>query len=151
VVEVYLGIKWLHVLSACIAFGSNVTHIFWILAANRDPGHRANTLRLVKKIDDRMSVPCYGLAVVCGVTMWMWQWPTNSSWIIASVILTTVLAIMGICFGVFMKKWIRLAEHRPPDTVTLPVLSRRLTVWWIGITVSAVAIIFLMVRKPMLW
>jgi hypothetical protein len=89
--------------------------------------------------------------VICGVTMWMWQWPTNSSWIIASVVLTGILASMGIAYGPFMKKWIRLAGHNPADSSELPVLARRLTVLWAGITGSALVVLFLMVRKPMLW
>ena len=150
-VELYLGVKWLHILCACIGLGSNITHMFWILAANRDPVHRANTLRLVKKIDDLMAVPSYVVAVAAGTTMWMWQWPTNTSWIIASVILTAVLAIGGIAYGPFMHRWVRLARENPENTQELPVLSRRLTISWGAITASALIILFLMVRKPMLW
>ena len=89
-------LKWLHISTAAIAFGSNVTHLFWILAANNDPVHRANILRLVKKIDDRLSVPCYAIMVICGVAMWLWQWPAAESWLIASASLTAVLSAMGI-------------------------------------------------------
>lgn len=150
-VEFYLGIKWLHIICACIGFGSNVTHLFWIIAANRDPVHRANILRLVKKIDDRMAVPAYIVAVICGSIMWFWQWPGNSSWLIASVVLTGLLATAGIMYGPFMKKWIRLADENPSGGKALPVLARRLTWLWGGITGSAFLILFLMVRKPMLW
>ena len=150
-VELYLAIKWLHIICASIGFGSNVTHMFWILAANRDGAHRANILRLVKKIDDLMAVPSYIVAVTCGAIMWFWQWPGNSSWLIASVILTSVLAISGIIYGPFMKRWIRLAREEPANTTSLPVLSRRLTWLWAGITGSAFMILFLMVRKPTLW
>lgn len=150
-VEVYLGIKWLHIICACIGFGSNVTHLFWLIAANRDPVNRANILGLVKKIDDRMAVPAYIVAVTCGSIMWFWQWPGNSSWLIASVILTAVLATTGIIYGPFMKKWIRLAREEQSDGTALPVLARRLTWLWAGITGSAFMILFLMVRKPMLW
>ena len=57
--EMYFGIKWIHIIGACIAFGSNVTHLFWILSANGDPANRANILRLVKKIDDYLAIPAY--------------------------------------------------------------------------------------------
>lgn len=150
-VEVYLAIKWLHIICACIGFGSNVTHMFWILAANRDPVHRANILRLVKKIDDLMAVPSYIVAVACGSIMWFWQWPGNSSWLIASVILTAVLATSGIIYGPFMKKWIRLAREEKENGQSLATYQRRLTWMWGGITASAFVILFLMVRKPMLW
>ncbi len=149
--DLYIGLKWLHIISICIAFGSNVTHIFWIIAANRDPIHRANILRLVKKIDDRLSVPAWVLATICGISMWLWQWPVNSSWIIVSIVLTMILMIMGIAFGPFMYKWIGLAQDPSPDNQPLSTLSRRLTTWWIGITAATFFVLYLMVFKPVLW
>jgi len=152
--EMYFSIKWLHVVGACIGFGSNMTHLFWILSANSDPANRANILRLVKKIDDYMAIPAYIVTIACGMTMWLWKWPTDTPWIIASLILSAVLTFMGISFGPFMKKWIRMAkkaQENPEDFTRLPVLARRLTMWWAGIAGSVIVIIYLMVRKPMLW
>ena len=149
--EVYIGLKWLHIVAVCVAFGSNITHVFWIIAANRDAVHRANILRLVKKIDDRLAVPTWALATVCGVTMWLWQWPVNSSWIIVSLIVTVILTVMGITFGPFMYKWIALAKDPDPENQRLKDLSRRLTAWWIGITVATFFVLYLMVFKPALW
>jgi uncharacterized membrane protein len=149
--ELYVTIKWLHIIGACIGFGSNITHLFWLMSANRDPANRANILRLVKKIDDFMAIPAYIVTIGAGLTMWLWKWPTNTSWIIASLILSIVLTVMGISYGPFMKRWIRMAREQPDDTATLTTWSHRLTVWWAGIAGSVFIIIFLMVRKPMLW
>lgn len=149
--NVYTGLKWLHVVSISIGFGSNITHIFWIIAANRDPVHRANILRLIKKIDDRLAVPAWVLATICGATMWLWQWPTNTSWVIVSLVLTLVLSGMGIAFGPFMYKWIGLAKDQSSDSQYLQTLSRRLTIWWIGISVMVFVVLYLMVFKPALW
>ncbi len=148
--ELYLFLKWLHVVAACVGFGSNVTHFFWLLSANADPPHRANTLRLVKKIDDRMAVPAYVVAIGCGAAMWWWRWPAWDSWIVASVALTALLAAMGTAYGPFMKRWIRLAGE-PQGSAQLATLSRRLTVWWAGISLSVLVILYLMVWKPALW
>ena len=149
--DVYISLKWLHIASVCIAFGSNVTHIFWIVAANHDAAHRANILRLVKKIDDRLAVPAWVVATICGAVMWLWQWPVNSSWIIVSLVLTVILTSMGLAFGPFMYKWIGLAKDSSPDNQTLMTLSRRLTIWWVGITAATVVVLYLMVFKPSLW
>jgi len=149
--DVYIGLKWLHIVSICIAFGSNVTHIFWIIAANRDPVHRANILRLIKKIDDRLAVPAWVVATICGTIMWLWQWPVNSSWIIVSLVLTVILSIMGISFGPFMYKWIDLAKDPCADNQPLLTLSRRLTIWWICIAAAVFFVLYLMVFKPVLW
>jgi uncharacterized membrane protein len=148
--ELYIFLKWLHIGSAAVAFGSNVTHMFWIIAANADPVHRANILRLVKKIDDRLAVPSYAILVACGVSMWIMNWPLNSSWIIMSLILTTIVTIMGISFGPFMNRWIRMARAEPADS-RLPVWTRRLTIWWGAICLSVPVILYFMVFKPTLW
>ena len=50
-----------------------------------------------------------------------------------------------------MKKWIRLAREEKTNGDTLMLYTRRLTWMWAGITTSAFIILFLMVRKPMLW
>lgn len=149
--EIYLSLKWLHIVSACIGFGSNVTHIFWLLAANADPVHGSNILRLIKKIDDRLAVPAYVVATICGTTMWLSLWPTNTPWIIVSLVLTLVLAAMGTAYGPFMKKWIRLTARQPPDQQQIAGLARGLTFSWIGITVSVFVVLYLMVWKPILW
>lgn len=149
--EMYFSLKWLHIVGACVGFGSNMTHLFWILSANSDPINRANILRLVKKIDDYLAVPAYTVTIAAGIAMWLWKWPTDASWIIASLILSVILTLMGISFGPFMKKWIRMAKERPDDMQRLPVLARRLTAWWAGIVATVFVIVYLMVRKPMLW
>mgnify|MGYP003477067037 FL=1 len=149
--EIYLSLKWLHVASASIGFGSNVTHIFWLLAANADTLHGSNILRLIKKIDDRLAVPAYIVTTICGTTMWLSLWPTNTPWIIVSLVVTLVLATMGTIYGPFMKRWIRLTTQPQADAQQIAGLSRVLTSAWIGITVSVFVVLYLMIWKPVLW
>ena len=152
--EFYITLKWLHIATAAIAFGSNMTHFFWLIAANAkgggDPAHRSDILRLVKKIDDRLAVPCYAIMVACGASMWIMQWPLNSSWIVISLVLTTIITIMGISFGPFMNRWVKMAKADPMDE-RLPVWSRRLTIWWGMICLSVPVIMYFMVFKPSYW
>ena len=61
--EMYFSIKWLHIIGACIGFGSNITHLFWLMSANQDPINRANILRVVKKVDDLLAVPSYIITI----------------------------------------------------------------------------------------
>jgi uncharacterized membrane protein len=145
--NLYILLKWFHVLAVCIAFGSNVTHIFWLFSANADLVSGTEKLRVVKKIDDRLAVPAYVIAIGCGVAMWLWKWPLMSSWIIVSLLISTVLTVMGIAFGPFMKKWIALAAAQPGGE-DLVRLSRRLTMWWISIAAAVVIVLYLMVWKP---
>jgi uncharacterized membrane protein len=134
-----------------VAFGSNVTHLFWLFSANGDPISGAEKLRVVKIIDDRLAVPSYVITIGAGIAMWLWQWPAGTSWIVASLALSVVLAAMGIAFGPFMYRWIRLAAEQPPGEPRLALLSRRLTIWWGAITFSVLVILYLMIWKPTLW
>jgi uncharacterized membrane protein len=149
--DIYLSLKWLHIASACIGFGSNVTHVFWLFAANADPLNRSNILRLIKKIDDRLAVPAYIVTTICGTAMWLSLWPTNTPWIIVSLVVTLLLASMGTIYGPFMKRWIRLTAQPQPDVRQIAGLSRVLTSAWVGITVSVFGVLYLMVWKPVLW
>ena len=83
--------------------------------------------------------------------MWFWQWPTNTSWVIVSLVLTLLLSGMGIAFGPFMYKWIGLAKISSSDNQPLVTLSRRLTIWWIGISAMVFFVLYLMVFMPALW
>ena len=153
--ELYLFVKWLHIASAAIAFGSNITHLFWLMAANKtdSPARRSEILRLVKKIDDYMAIPAYIILLICGVTMWLWHWPLESSWIIASLVLTLILAAMGVAFGPFMKRWIRIAGEGSTGSegARLPGLTRALTIWWGCIALTVPLILYFMVWKPLVW
>ena len=149
--ELYISLKWLHVVAASVGFGSNLTHLFWILSANVDAVSGAEKLRVVKKIDDRLSVPAYVVAIGCGVTMWLLQWPIHSSWIITSLVLSSILTVMGISFGPFMKRWIRMAGEHAPGEDPLGIMARRLTIWWAAIVASVFLILYLMITKPTLW
>lgn len=149
--EPYLGLKWLHIVAACVAFGSNVTHIFWLLSAQRDPASRARILKTIKTIDDRLAVPAYVVTILAGAIMWLWHWPPDAAWVIVSIVLTSLLAVMGILYGPVMKKWILLAEARPWGDPELAAIARSLIFWWAVISLSVLVILYLMVRKPALW
>ena len=148
--DIYILLKWFHVLGVCIGFGSNVTHVFWLFSANADLVSGAEKLRVVKKIDDRLAIPAYVLAISCGVIMWLWQWPLMSAWIIVSLLLSSLLTVMGIAFGPFMQRWIALAAEQPGGE-GLVSLSRRLTIWWICIVATVLIVLYLMVWKPVIW
>ena len=63
----FLALKLIHVLSAIVAVGSNVTYAFWLRTT--DPGHRAFVIRGVRRLDRTVANPAYGLLLVTGVLM----------------------------------------------------------------------------------
>jgi Predicted integral membrane protein (DUF2269) len=63
----YLLLKWIHVLMAITAVGTNITHGAWLTRAARGPQYIAFALRGVKTLDDRIAYPAYGALLLTGL------------------------------------------------------------------------------------
>ena len=72
----YLFVKWLHVLAAITALGSNITYEFWLTRAAREPAVPPFTLRGIKLLDDRIANPACGGVVVIAMVYLMVVKPT---------------------------------------------------------------------------
>lgn len=62
----YLVFKWIHVLSAIAALGSNFTFAIWLASAARNPQALTYTLQTIKLIDERLSNWAYRLLLITG-------------------------------------------------------------------------------------
>ena len=62
----YTLLKFVHVLLAITAVGSNITYAIWNARAAAEPTHAAFALRGVAFIDRRVANPAYGLLLVTG-------------------------------------------------------------------------------------
>src|SRR6266567_2872633 len=94
----YSVLKWLHVLLAMLAVGSNMTYGVWIArSAKGDPKYHAQVLRTVKFIDDRMANPAYLLLLVTGLGMV--ALPTGPAittpWLLVALVLYVVAILLG--------------------------------------------------------
>jgi uncharacterized membrane protein len=65
----YVLLKWLHVLAAIVAVGSNITYGMWMTHASRNPESLPFTLHGIQLIDDRVANPAYGVLLVTGLLM----------------------------------------------------------------------------------
>ncbi len=149
----YSIVKWLHILSAMVAVGSNITYGIWISRASRNPEALPFTLRGVKLIDDRLANPAYGLLLITGLLMvFIVRFPLTTPWILTALILYAALALTGF-FGYTptLKRQIQLLESQGPASAEYQTLARRGTLIGILVAILAVSIIFLMVVKPALW
>jgi hypothetical protein len=70
-------ILWLHILSAVVAFGSNLTYFPWLSGVKKSAPSLVFTLRTLKKIDDWMANPAYVLAFFTGAGLCARQAGTN--------------------------------------------------------------------------
>ena len=149
----YLVVKWLHVLSAIVAVGSNVTYGVWIARASRKPDVLSFTLRGIKLIDDRLANPAYGLLLVTGFAMvGLAHLPIRLPWLLTSLVLYTAVVLLGL-FGYTptLREQIRILESEGPRSPRYLALARRGGLLGGVLAVLVTLIVFLMVVKPALW
>jgi uncharacterized membrane protein len=149
----YLILKLLHVLAAIVAVGSNVTYGIWIASASRDGTTLPFTLKVIKRIDDRMSNPAYGLLLVTGVTMMLvGGMPIATSWLVTAFVLYVALVFVGVLgYTPTLKAQIALLERGGRGSKEYLAAANRGQRLGIVIGVLVLLIILLMVMKPTLW
>lgn len=151
--SLFLILKWLHVLFAILAVGANATYGIWLARAKNDRAILPHTLRTIKILDDRLANPAYGMLLLTGLAMVLIvPLPLTTPWIMAGLILYAILLVLGL-FGYTptLKRQIALAESAGPDSAEYQAMARRGMILGIVLAVIAVAIVFVMVTKPVLW
>jgi uncharacterized membrane protein len=147
----YLVFKFIHIASAIVAVGSNITYGVWNIRAAKDPSHLPFALKGIKFIDDRIANPAYGVLLVTGlILMFAGNWGFKL-WIIIALILFAAIVVLAVAvYSPLLRNQIRLAdagETSSPEFVRLSNLGRR---FGPGIGVLVVVILVMMVFKPSL-
>jgi uncharacterized membrane protein len=149
----YLFVKWLHVLAAITALGSNITYGFWLTRAGREPSVLPFTLRGIKLIDDRIANPAYGVLLISGFGMaHLGQYPLRTPWLALSLALYVVMVLLAV-FGYTptLKRQLAALDAGGPNSTAFRALSRRGRILGAVLGVVVIAIVYLMVVKPTLW
>lgn len=149
----YLIIKWIHVLAAIIALGTNATYGVWLTRANRSPGSLLFTLRTVKLLDDRIANPAYGLSLITGLVMvFIGGWSLATPWISLSIVLYGLVVLIAI-FGYTptLRRQIQLVEDMGADSSEYKAMAQRGKLLGAILGVLVITIVYLMVTKPALW
>ncbi|MCC7009571.1 MAG: DUF2269 family protein [Acidobacteria bacterium] len=149
----YLLIKWLHVLAAITALGTNITYGLWIVRASRDPGVLPFTLRTIKVLDDRVANPAYGVLLVTGLAMmWVADLPFHTPWLEGSLALYAAMFLLAV-FGYTptLKRQIAALERHGIGSSEYRALAARGRLLGALLGVIVITIVLLMVVKPVLW
>jgi uncharacterized membrane protein len=148
--SLYNIIKFVHVLSAIIAVGLNVSYGIWIGRSRRSPEHMGFVLRGIKFLDDRIANPAYILLLITGIAMIIvGDVATNRLWIGLSIALYIVVAILGLGFYTpTLRRQIEAYDRSGPDDPEYQRLSKRGSVLGGVMGVIVFVIVFLMVVKP---
>ena len=149
--SLYLVVFYLHILSAIVAVGANVTYGVWSVRAANEPAHLGFALKGIKFIDDRIANPAYGVLLITGLVMVFMRWKITDLWVIVALVLFAAVAVLGFAFySPLLKNQIRLVESgqtSSPEYARLAGLSRR---FGPGLGIIVLVILVMMVFKPSL-
>ena len=149
----FLVLKWIHVLAAITAVGANVTYSIWIARASQQPKALPFVLHNISYIDRRVANPCYALLLATGLAMASTvRIPLTSPWLLTSMILYLIAALMGIfAYAPLSRRQRKILEDHGFESSAYTAIARRGRLLGIGLTLDVLIIVFLMVVKPPLW
>jgi uncharacterized membrane protein len=142
-------LKFVHVLLAITAVGSNITYAAWNIRGAMEPQHLSFALRGIKFLDNRVANPAYGLLLLTGLTLVVvGNWGLKG-WIIAALILFAALIIIAIGFySRVTTRQIEVLESSGESSPAYQQLASQARLFGIVSSVIALAIVFVMVIKP---
>lgn len=150
--NLYLLLKFVHVVLAIIAVGSNTTYGIWLGRARSVPAHLPYVLKGIKFIDDRMANPSYILLLLTGLALAaLGNISLLTFWVAGGIVLLVVVGVLG--FAVYtptLRNEIAAVEAGRGDSNEFRRLDTRATIVGITLGVLTLAIVFLMVTKPRL-
>jgi hypothetical protein len=145
----YTLLKFVHVLLAITAVGSNITYAVWNTRGAMEPQHLSFALKGIKFLDNRVANPAYGLLLITGLTlMFVGNWGLRG-WIIAALILFVILIVIAAGFySRVTTRQIQVLETSGESSPAYKQLAGQAQLYGIISGVIALAIVFTMVVKP---
>jgi uncharacterized membrane protein len=142
-------LKYVHVLLAITAFGSNITYGVWKGLAAREPTYESFVQRGITFLDNRVANPSYGLLLITGLAlMIVGKWGLRG-WIIAALILFALLIIVAAGFySRILRQQAKVIEKEGPTSAEYRRLDGQATIYGLVSAVIVLLIVFLMVVKP---
>jgi uncharacterized membrane protein len=154
----YLILKWLHISSSTVLFGTGIGIAFFKWMADRSGDVR--TIRQVNDItvlaDWVFTTPAVVIQPLSGLGLtWVAGYPMTTPWIVAGFALYLLAGLCWLPVVAMQLEMRKLSHQAEREGLSLPpryrVLARR---WfWLGIPAFAALVIvfWLMVAKPALW
>jgi uncharacterized membrane protein len=151
----YVVVKWLHILSSTLLFGTGIGSAFYMLFASltRDPRATAVVARYVVMADWLFTTPTIILQPLTGLYLiHLAGFPATSKWITHSALL---YALGVACWLPVVWLQIRMktfAREAVESNAPLPAVYWRYMTWWVLLGIPAffafVFVFYLMVAKP---
>jgi uncharacterized membrane protein len=147
--SLFLALKVVHVLSAIVAVGANVTYAFWLRRAGLDRDRLTWTIESVRRLDKRVANPAYILLLITGVLMVLTgAYSFEARWLQLAVVLYVAVALLGILAFAPAVRLQADEAAKDPTSPAYTVAARRSNLLGLLTTGVAVVIVVLMVAKP---
>ena len=155
--NLYLLLKWLHIVSSVLMVGTGLGSAFYMFFTNRSGNVQAQAVvtKLVVRADWWFTIPTVLIQPATGLAMaYLAGWPLSTPWLAWSLAL---YALAGLCWLPVV--WLQLrmrdmAQQAAADGIALPAAYWRCARWWEGLGypafVAMAVVFFLMVNKPTL-
>jgi uncharacterized membrane protein len=147
---VFLIVKYIHILSAVVAVGFNISYAVWIIRARSNPANMTFALKGIKFLDDRIANPAYGVLLLTGILMViLLPYPITTFWIDVALVLYAVLIVLAIGFYTpSLRDQIKLAESGDTTSAEFTRLAQRGQIVGQALGVIVLVILAMMVFKP---
>jgi uncharacterized membrane protein len=149
-VTLFEVVKFVHILSAIVAVGFNLSYGVLIARAAREPEHELHVLRTVKALDQRFANVGYGILLATGI--WMVSispYEITELWILIALVLYVLATLIGILvYAPIIRRELSLLETEGPSSTEYVRLRARASRLGVTLSLIVIAIVFLMVTKP---
>jgi hypothetical protein len=145
----YALLKYLHVLLAITAVGSNITYGVWKTLGAREPAHAPFALKGIAFIDNRVANPAYGGLLITGLVLLAVGQVGFPGWVIAALILFALLIVIAVGFySRVVRQQIQLMDAEGVASAAYKRLDAQAMTYGIVSLLIALLIVFMMVVKP---
>lgn len=150
----YTIAKWIHILSAIVSLGANLTYFPWFMTVPKSRETLVYTLKTIRLLDNWIANPAYVLAYITGEIMMRvgGQIHYSTPWMTTALILYATISVLGLfVYAPMLKNQQQLAETKGADDTDYQRVSRNGIILGTVIVVITIGITYLMVAKPQLW
>jgi uncharacterized membrane protein len=147
----YLPLKLVHVLSAIVAVGTNVTYFVWLGAMKRRAQpEQSFALQTIKTLDSRLANPAYGILPLTGVIMiFSDAVELTTFWIIGAIVLYALVGVIaGVFFAPSLRRQTELVATGDVASGAYEAASQRTRMTGLLTMLPVAGILYLMVMKP---
>ena len=151
----YLVVKWLHIVSSTVLFGTGVGSAYYMFFAslNRDAKTAATVVRYVVIADWVFTTTTIVFQPLSGLYLaHLAHYPLDSAWIVWSFVLYFVAGACWLPVVVIQMRMRKLAESAAAEGAPLPQRYFDLLKVWTALGIPAfvalVVVFYLMVAKP---